>query len=134
MEIIETLLRVAKQLFGLKSEFDKATPERKVKIAAYLENVAKTVSEVAIELRLGNVPHGKCAEMGGHTELLQETIGDSIDKIKLKQLTSYLKAAEQVESVAIELDSAKDSEKEIAKLDEAFGWFRALAASIKASP
>ena len=134
MEIIETLLKIAKQLFGLKSELMQAKKERKVKIAAYLENVAITITEVATELRLGNVPHGKCAEMGGHTELLQETIGDLIDKQKLEDLTSYLKTAEDVESIAIELDNAKESEKEIAKLDEAAGWFRALAASIKASP
>jgi hypothetical protein len=134
MEIIETLLKVAKQLFGLKSELMLAKKERKATIATYLENVAITITEVAIELRLGNVPHGKCAEMGGHTELLQETIGDLIDKKKLEDLTSYLKTAVEVESIAIELDKAKDSEKEIAKLDEAAGWFRALAASINASP
>ncbi len=134
MEIIGTLLKIAKQLFGLKTDIEKANKERKEKIATYLENVSITITEVATELRLGNIPHGKCAEMGGHTELLQETIGDLIDKKRLEQLTSYLKAAEKVESIYAELSGAKDSEKEIAKLDEASGWFRALSVSVKASP
>lgn len=134
MEIIETILIVAKELFGLKSELMQAKKERKVKVSDYLINVANTISEITIELRLGNVPHGKCAEMGGHTELLQETIGDLIDNKKLEDLTSYLKTATEVESIAIELDSAKESENEIAKLDEAAGLFRALAASIIAKP
>ena len=134
MEIIEAILLVARELFGLRVNLENAKRERRERIAQYLETIATTLSEVATELRLGRVPHGKCAEMGGHADLLHETIGNAIDTERVRELASVLKGAHEVEQIYYELDNARGSDTEIAKLDEAAGLFRALAASVKAAP
>lgn len=133
MTVVGDVLSVARTFFGLKEQFIKSQRDQRDRIADYLDTLSTTVSEAATELRLGTIPHGKCAEMGTHAELLSEVIGDTIDANRLNDLSTALKAATDVERIYYELEGTANSDSEIAKLDEAVGLMRALVAFIRAT-
>ena len=132
MLIIDTLLGVAKTLFGLRGELKKAKVDRRGRIATYFESISKCLADVSTSLKDGQVPHGKCAEMKTYAEALPAAISHEIGYSEARRLSEELGAAYQVEALLSEL-SDSNQERELAKLDEAAGIFQALANTIRAS-
>ncbi len=100
----------------------------------YFEEISKCLAEVASKLRAGEVPHGKCAELGTYAARLPVTIGDEIGDAEAQQLARDLDSAHEVELLLFELGQSPDRDAQLAKLDEASGIFTALATSLRAAP
>lgn len=132
MVIIDTILSVAKALLGFTESFKKARRERKDRIANYFEEVSKCLEEVSKELKADRYPHGKCAEMGIYADRLTNTVGHVIGKVEAKKLAKNLKKVHEVEKLFSELYNSPNKTRELTKLDEASGIFRALAVSLRA--
>jgi hypothetical protein len=131
--IIEKLLSIAKTLLGFKDELEKSRRERRDRIATYFEAISMCLSEVADKLRAGDVPHGRCAELGTYAAQLPATIGDEIGDAEAQRLAQQLDSAHEVELLLNQLGQSTDRDAQMAKLDEASGIFKALAASIRAA-
>ncbi len=131
MDIISTLLAFAKGVFGLKTSIDASNREQADRVADYIDTVAKTISDAATELRLGNIPHGKCGEMAGHAQLFEKTVSSVVDAGRAKELADQLQSVYDIERAYAELQNVLNADKRIAELDEAAGLLRAFAASLR---
>lgn len=131
--MLRELLDVAKGLLGFKDQFTQARRERRDRLADYFATIAKTIEEVAQSFRDGNIPHGKCAEMLGHADMLEATVTPELGANEAKAYAEKLKAAHEVELLANEILGTSDPEPQIQQLDAAAGTLRALSAAIRAA-
>jgi len=131
--MITDILTIARTLFSLKGDLAKARRDRRDRIADYFDGISKTVGEVADSLKRREVPHGKCAEMAAYADMLPATVGDELGAEKAETLAKQLKDAHEVELLFSEV-GGPDADNKIAQLEEASGWFRATATSIRAAP
>lgn len=131
--IIDEILGVAKELFGLRDLLSKAKADRRAKVATFFENVSGCVADVSTSLKEGQVPHGKCAEMEVYAQELPALVADELGKDRAQALGGRLRAAYEVERILGELPANSDRDEELAKLDQAAGVFRALANVVRAS-
>ena|ERR1051325_3662560 len=131
--MITDIVNIARTLFGLKGDLEKARRDRRDRIADYFDAISRTVAEVAASLRQREVPHGKCAEMRTYADQLVETVGDEIGQQKAEPLAEQLKDAHEVELLLSEVYGATDAEEKLAQLEEASGLFKATATSIRAA-
>ena len=133
-KMIDTILSVAKTLFGFKDVLDKSHRDRKDRIASYFESISKCLAEISSKLKANKVPHGRCAEMKFYASQLPNTVGDVIGKAEAQRLAKDLESAHEVELLLSKLYQSPDRASQLAKLDEASGIFQALANSIRAEP
>ncbi len=131
--MIADILTIARTLFGFKADLAKTRRDRRDRIADYFESISKTVEEVAITLKQGQVPHGKCAEMGAYADMLPATVGDELGTQIAQTLATQLRDAHDVERLFSEV-SGPDAQAKIGQLEEASGLFKATATSIRAAP
>jgi hypothetical protein len=131
--IVETIANVAQSLFGIRSSFVNAKRERKDRIAALFEAISKCLYEVSAKLRIDEVPHGKCAELGAYANELKTAIGDEVGTEKAASLSNDLHSAHDVELLLSQFDSNASKENNIADLEKSAGVFQALSALTKAS-
>jgi len=136
MEIIEILLSAGKALFGLRDKLATARQGRKQVVAEFITTIGQTMEDVSAALRQGIYPSGKCAEMKLHAENLVAAIGDLTGKAEATKLADQLKEVWQIEQIygKLTLSSPEEREKNLRKLDEAAGLFRATAAFVRVSP
>lgn len=130
--MIDTILSVAKALFDFKGEFDKSRRDRKDRIAQYFEEISKCLAEISSELKAHKYPYGKCAEMRTYADRLPRTVGDIIGKNEAQRLAKDLESAHEVELLFNQLEGSPNRRRDLAKLEEASGIFKALANSLRA--
>ena len=133
MTLVTNILKVAKTLFGLSNELKQADLARKKLISEMMENISETLANVSSEIRNGNTPHGRCAELIAYAQDLPGLISDDVGDIKAKEIGDTLHSSYDVEGMASSIDSAQDKEPYLTVIEEASGKFRALANMIKIS-
>src|SRR5215471_3737830 len=102
--IIEGILAVGKQLFGLRTELAKARQARKTAVADFLASIAQTIEEASALLKQGTYPHGKCQEILAHSQHMEAAIGDLIGS-KARDLAAQLAEVHDIERLHDELRS-----------------------------
>ncbi len=106
-DMIQVILDVAEKLFGLREQLEKARRERRDRIADYLSELSKTLSDVAESLRHNEVPHGKCQEMRVYAQKLPETTGDEIGAMQAQVYAKQLADAHEVEMLLAEVHGSR---------------------------
>jgi hypothetical protein len=125
-------VNVAKSIYYATQSMRAQGPERRAKIAAYLRGIARTINDAVVELSAGVVPHGKCGEMMGHAQMLDEQIGDLLGAKKSEALTRQLMEAYDIERMLYEIGDAKERVERLGKMSFAAGYYNAAAAAIEA--
>jgi hypothetical protein len=125
--IVRGILGVAKSLMGMVGGLRKARAERKAAVATLFEKISDCLAAVSAEIRIGNVPHGKCAEIITYAEELPEVVRAEIGSEKADELGRALQEAHSVEGLANDLNAIEDKEYYLRDIEEAAGKFRALA-------
>lgn len=133
IKLIDKILSVAKNLFSLREEFQKARRAKRDRIARLFEDISKCIAGVSTELKEEIYPTGKCAEMYTYATTLKDIIKDEIGEEKAEELTNDLIEAHEVELLLGKLHNAPDRDIQLAKLDEASGIFLALSNITRAS-
>jgi hypothetical protein len=125
--IVRGILGVAKSLLGMVGGLRKARAERKAAVAALFEQISDCLAAVSAEIRIGEIPHGKCAEVLTYAEQLPDVVRAEIGSENADELGRALKAAHSVEGLANDLNGVEDKEYYLRDIEEAAGKFRALA-------
>jgi len=133
MAVIGEILDIAKILSSLAGNFKKQKKERKKDIANYYRSIADTLKHTAIMLRQDETPHGDCEKIITYAQQLPQTIGDVIGSDLANELSQRLSENYNVEYLVFTLKDSADVDAELAKLDEAAGYFDASADSLLAS-
>lgn len=131
--IIDEILGVARELFGLRDLLSKTRADRRAKVVAFFESVSRCVADVSTSIKNDQVPHGKCAEMEIYAQELPALVEDEVGKDRARALGEKLRAAYEVERLLGELPGGPVRDQELAKLDQAAGVFQALANVVRAS-
>ncbi|MCA0434866.1 MAG: hypothetical protein LCH46_16610 [Proteobacteria bacterium] len=105
--IIETILSVGKQLFGLKADLARARQERKEQVADYLSAIAQTIEDASASLRQNIYPHGKCQELLLHSQHMEAAIGDLVGVKEAADLGGQLHEVWEIERLFGELRSCE---------------------------
>ena len=132
--IAETILKVAKELFGIFSKLDEKKLARTAKVADYFSNLAQTIEDTSAHLKKGEYPHGKCEELRFHADNMTRTIGDLIGKKRAEKYSALVMGVWEIERMHVEitnLNDKKEKNKLLKKLDEAAGYFRGVSAHLR---
>ena len=113
-----------KALFDAKDRLAKAKKERRADIAALLDHIAAALEITATELRNGNYPHNKCAEIAGYARDLPGKLRDELGG-QADTIGQALEDAHAVELIHAERNTP-DGREAIAKIEEAAGMLRAI--------
>jgi hypothetical protein len=134
--IAETILHVAKDLFGVFARLNDARLRRKDTVASYLGDLAQTIEDTRASLARGVYPHGRCEELRVHAENMKAVIGDLIGDDLAGQYAAKVLQVWEIERMPAELLGKDEAERErqLHLLDQAAGHFRATAAHIRAAP
>ena len=136
MDIIKIIFEVAKSLFGLRTEIEKAARDKRDRAAEYFSDIAKLIEEVSASLKLKVYPHGSCAQLEALAREMDKSLADSKLKEKdIQENQEKLLKVHEIELLFGEIYPLKDSEipAKLKELDESAGIFRALAAHLKVS-
>ncbi len=130
-EVAKNLLGLAKALFGLKSELQKAALDRRIRIADYLDKIGNCLAEAASGFRGGQVPFETCGRLAEYMRSLMEVVGDTIDPARVAHFAEVLDDAALTRGILA--NSAEEAEREqgLEKLESAAGEFKALADSLR---
>lgn len=132
--IAETILKVAKDLFGIFAKLDEKRLTRTANVADYFSNLAQTVEDTSAYLRKGVYPHGKCEELRFHAENMERTIGDLIGQKQAQDFSNKVMEVWEIERMHEELgrmDDKRQRRSQLKKLDEAAGYFRGVSAHLR---
>jgi NTP pyrophosphatase (non-canonical NTP hydrolase) len=89
--MVGDIIEVVSKLFELSDSFKKAGVEKRESIAKYFSRVGECLEEVAQQLKSGEMPHSRVAELRDLAEGLPEAIGQEITQEKAKELSELLK-------------------------------------------
>ena len=133
--IAETLYNVAKDLFGIFTTLDEKRLQRQIRVAEYFGHLAQIIEDTSAYLKKGVYPHGECAELRFYAEKMEERIGDVIGESDAQHYAGLVLNVWEIEQMHSELLSADAIEREakLHQLDEAAGFFRAVAAHLRVS-
>jgi len=133
--IAETLFKVAKDLFGIFTKLDENRLKRTFRVADYFSDLAQTIEDTSAYLKKGIYPHGECEELRFYAEKMVSTIGDLIGTKEAEDYAKKVLKVWEIERMHGELISASPSKKKgkLQTLDEAAGYFRAVAAHLRVS-
>lgn len=137
LDLFKGILEVAKSLLGMSDQLKSAKHQRKADMAVLFEKISTCLLTVSSEIRLGNIPHGKCGELSTYAEALPDAIRDEVGVDKATHLGDLLHSAHNVEGMAMDIDEVADKEpylKEpyLKEVEEASGKFQALANLLRA--
>ena len=106
---------------------------RKQHIEDYYNAIAQTLEDAGTILRQRQIPHGKCGEMLNYAENLPGDIADAIGADQASAFASKLMEAYHVEGFGHQFFHLPQPELDakFAGLDEAAGYFRAAAKSLR---
>jgi GUN4-like len=124
--MVRDIIEVVSKLFEFSDSFKKAGVEKRESIAKYFSRVGECLKEVAQQLKSGEMPHSRIAELRDLAEGLPEAIGQEITQDKAKELSELLKR-----SIGNDLENLKKNEEIIRQIQECAGKFDALAFRIR---
>jgi len=132
VDIVQNIWSVAKKLFSLRKKLSEADRQKRIDIAEYLDTVSSILQEVHDSLKNDIVPHGKCKELDHYAKKMPTVITkDMVEDVQ--ELSDMLLEAHTVEDDLWEyLNSAEDKVRELQKIEEAAGWLRGMATTIRA--
>jgi hypothetical protein len=133
IEIAKSILEVAKGLFGLQGEFGKARRDRRQRLATYFADLASLIEEVSASLRINQYPHGSCAQLHALASMMKRTVKGIVADADAQAYQDKLMQVWQIEQLYSEFQSAsaKRTQTDLNRLDEAAGYFRAVAAHLR---
>lgn len=126
-KVVTGMLDVAKGIIELIPKLQAARREKRLRISQLMGEISECLVSVSAEIRVGNVPHGKCGQLVGFADELPRAIQSITGKRRARELGMQLHAAHRVEELAVRLDRIQNKEPYLAKLEEAGGKFRAVA-------
>jgi hypothetical protein len=134
----KTILEVAKAIFRLADQLKAANRQRKQDMAAFFADISSCLQAVAAEIRLGNIPHGRCSELQTYADALPDLVRNEVGTAQADALGATLRSAYNVEGAAAEIagatqGDAKARDQYIQPIDEAAGKFKALASILRVS-
>ncbi len=131
--IAETLFNIGKDLFGIFSALDDKKLQRKIRIADYFSNLAQIIEDTSAYLKRGDYPHGECENLRMHAQMMTPTIKDVIGESEAEAYTARVMEVWEIERMYGELIGVDEDEKNrrLRTLDEAAGYFRAVAAHLR---
>ena len=131
MEIILGLLSLGKDLFDLLDKFKQAKKEKKEEASHLFNAIADVLKDTFEKLSNKVYPAGNCQQLLMYGRELYDKTKDIVGEQKAHELAEKIVASHKVESLFHELQNINMPEKELEKLDEASGYFRATANLIK---
>jgi len=133
LAIVKSIWGVAQTLFGFVAALKSSKADRRARMATLFEQISDCLIVVSAEIRLGNVPHGKCAEMDTYAAELPGVIKDEVGQAKADELGTLLHSSHTVEQLAVGITQLADKEPCLREIEEAAGKFRALAHIVRAT-
>ena len=134
-EIVKTIFDVAKSLFGLRTELEKAERDKRDRVAAYFLDIGKLIEEVSAKLKLKQYPHDSCAQLEALAKLMPETLKGLLPEKTVREIHEKLYPGHKIKLFFGQNSPLKPNEipGKLVQLDEAAGTFKALAAHLKVS-
>ena len=131
--IAETLFNIGKELFGIFSTLDEKKLQRTIRVADYFSNLAQIIEDTSAYLKKGEYPHGECENLRLHAQMMSATIKDIIGENEAEDYASRVMAVWEIEQMHAELIGVDQDERDrqLKTLDEAAGFFRAVAAHLR---
>ena len=131
--IAETLFNVGKELFGIFTKLDEKRLQRTIRVADYFSNLAQIIEDTSAFLKKGEYTDGECENLRLHAQMMTETIKDIIGENEAEEYTKRVMAVWEIEQMYGELIGVDENErnKQLKTLDEAAGYFRAVAAHLR---
>jgi 3-deoxy-D-arabino-heptulosonate 7-phosphate (DAHP) synthase class II len=131
--IAETLFKVAKELFGIFTTLDEKRLQRTIRVADYFSNLAQIIEDTSAFLKKGEYPHGECENLRIHAQMMTEKIKDIIGENVAEKYAAKVMAVWEIEQMHAELIGVDEDERnrQLKILDEAAGYFRAVAAHLR---
>ncbi len=133
LDFAKTILDVAKGIFGLQTEFGKARRDRRDRLAVYFGDLASLIESVSASLKINQYPSGSCAQLHQLASMMKVTVKGLVKNEEAEAFQSRLMQVWEVEQLFAELQamSAERAKKKLSQLDEAAGYFRAVAAHLR---
>jgi hypothetical protein len=133
LDDFKTLREVATSLSEKSDQLRSAERQRRMDMAELFAHISGCLTAVAGEIRAGNVPHGRCAELFMYAQALPDKIRNELGDDEAERLGSKLLSAYNVEGVAGRLlqNVQADTKPYLKEIDEASGEFQALANLVK---
>lgn len=132
-DIISTIWDVGKGLFGLRTEIEKARRDRRDRAAQYFSDIGSLIETTSASLKVRKYPHGSCAQLEQLALLMPKTLKGLLDSADVETFQKKLLQVWEIEQLFGQLSSVpkRSIPKKLQKLDEAAGYFRALAAHLR---
>jgi hypothetical protein len=131
-DIPKLFLDAAKLSIDLAGQLRNADRQRRTDIADLFDRIGDCLAAVSSEIRLGNIPHGKCGELLGYAQVLPQRLQGTVADAQARQLGHTLTMAYNVEQMAMQLGRVVNVEPELGKIEEASGKFKALSNMVRA--
>ena len=131
--IVSTIWEVGKGLFGLRTEMEKARRDRRDRAAQYFSDLAALIETTSASLKVRKYPEGSCAQLEKLAQLMPKTLKGIISEEDIIEYQTKLLMVWEIEQLFGRLEKVpkRSIPKKIAKLDQAAGFFRALAAHLR---
>lgn len=120
--MVGDVIEVVSKLLEFSDSFKSAGLEKRESIAKYFSRVGECLQEVAQQLKSGEMPHSRVAELRDLAQGLPDAIGQEITQEKAKELSELLKG-----SIGYSLENLGSNEEAIRQIQECAGKFNALA-------
>jgi hypothetical protein len=137
---VKDISEIAQEITGVSATLQTMEPERRDKVATYLEEIGSTLSNIAVALREDKPLDELNGALQMHTLMFASTVAGVIDADLIKKLQLVLGESSIGNHLRLMLDEPVPQpdeeedfpESQLRKLNEAAGMFKALASSIKA--
>ena len=126
-KITDNLVESAKLVIGVLDKLRAAKKQHRNDIADLFGKIGDCLVAVSSEIRMGNVPSGKCGEIITYAEELPKLIRKDVGKKKADEIGDTLHSAYNVERLAIDIKNVADKEPYLRSIEEASGKFNAFA-------
>lgn len=135
LDIVKTILEVARGLFGFRADIAKANRERRDRVADYFSEVADLLDSTSASLKQRTYPSGSCSQLGHLADQMDQSLAGLVPEPDLLRFQSELRRVHEIEQLFSELSSLSDQAAAIRlkDLDEASGMFRATSMHLRVS-
>ncbi len=133
IDIIKALFDVGKGLFGMREQIGKARRDRRDRMSEYFSQLADLIETVSASLKLHKYPDGSCQQLYQLALLMKKTLKGLVEPEEAEGYQKKLLEIWEIERLFDQLNGLPDEKilKRLKKLDEAAGYFRAVAAHLR---
>lgn len=127
LSVILSLISIVQGILNLKDKFK--SNENKNEVSQLLMSIGNLLEEVALEMKMGQYPASKCAELNYYLRSIKDKLSEYMKDAEIKNLENLIMEAYQVERLFGELQASNSEQRMLnfEKLDEAAGSFRAAS-------